>query len=124
MANNQKCTLARPGSSRSGSLVVAQSSAYAPIGKLDSTVVAGGVTAGTSPFETIDIDEVKEFYLLTPEEDKAALLRRESKRSSTTVFVGPFIRYGLITAKGDEVDYAELNMRLHRRLSVATAPQL
>lgn len=67
---------------------------------------------------------MKEFYLLTPEEDKAALLRRESKRSSTTVFVDPFVRYGLITAQGDEVDYAEVNMRLHRRLSVAAAPQL
>ncbi|KAK3357824.1 NUDIX hydrolase domain-like protein [Lasiosphaeria hispida] len=152
--------------------------------KLDSTV-AGGVSAGTTPFETIvreaeeeaslpsvlvrrniraagvltyvtllekgqgevgglvkpdmvhvydmeaaeDVipkphdDEVKSFCLMTPEEVKEALLKKEFKTNSAAVFIDFFIRHGLITAD-DEVNYTEMNMRLHRTLPFATAPRL
>lgn len=68
-------------------------------------------------------DEVKEFYLLTPEEVKAALLRNEFKTNSAAVMVDFFIRHGIISAD-DELDYPEMNMRLHRTLPFATSPRL
>lgn len=49
-------------------------------------------------------DEVKEFYLLTPDEVKAALHRNEFKTNSAAVMVDFFIRRGIITAD-DEPDY-------------------
>lgn len=152
--------------------------------KLDSTI-AGGVSAGTTPFQTIvreaeeeaslpgdlvrrDIraagvltyitllgkgqgefgglvkpdmvhvydmevaedvvlkpndDEVESFSLMTPEEVKAALLKKEFKTNSAAVFIDVFIRHGIVTAD-DEVDYTEMCMRLHRKLPFATAPRL
>ncbi|KAL1854327.1 hypothetical protein Daus18300_011513 [Diaporthe australafricana] len=68
-------------------------------------------------------DEVKEFYLLTPGEVKAALLREEFKSNSAAVMVDFFIRHGIISAD-NERNYTEMNMRLHRTLPFATAPRL
>ncbi|KAI1148318.1 hypothetical protein F4825DRAFT_464980 [Nemania diffusa] len=68
-------------------------------------------------------DEVKEFYLMTLDEVKAALLRNEFKTNSAAVMIDFFIRHGIISAD-TEIDYAELNMRLHRTLPFATAPRL
>jgi len=152
--------------------------------KLDSTV-AGGVSAGTTPFETMlreadeeasfpadlvkrDIraagvltymtlleagegeigglvksdmvhvydlklsadvvpkpndDEVKDFYLMTPEKVIEALLKKEFKPNSATVMVDFSIGHGIVTAD-TERDFAEMDMRLHRTLAFATAPRL
>lgn len=68
-------------------------------------------------------DEVKEFYLMTPDEVKTALLRQEFKTNSAAVMIDFFIRHGIITAD-NERDYPEMNMRLHRTLPFATAPRL
>ncbi|KAJ3573334.1 hypothetical protein NPX13_g4737 [Xylaria arbuscula] len=68
-------------------------------------------------------DEVKEFYLMTVDGVKAALLRNEFKTNSAAVMIDFFIRHGVISAD-NEIDYPELNMRLHRRLPFATAPRL
>ncbi|KAK7418164.1 hypothetical protein QQX98_004139 [Neonectria punicea] len=68
-------------------------------------------------------DEVKEFYLMTPDEIKKALLRKEFKTNSAAVMIDFFIRHGIITAE-NERDYPEMNMRLHRTLPFATAPRL
>ena len=68
-------------------------------------------------------DEVKEFYLMTPDEVKTALLRQEFKTNSAAVMIDFFIRHGIITAD-TERDYSEMNMRLHRTLPFATAPRL
>lgn len=66
-------------------------------------------------------DEVKEFYLMGVAEVKAALLRREFKPNVAIVLVDFFIRHGIIT-DGNEPDYAEINMRIHRKLPFATSP--
>lgn len=68
-------------------------------------------------------DEVKEFYLMTPDETKKALFRQEFKTNSAAVMIDFFIRHGIITAD-NERDYPEMNMRLHRTLPFATAPRL
>jgi 8-oxo-dGTP pyrophosphatase MutT (NUDIX family) len=68
-------------------------------------------------------DEVKEFYLMTSDEVKKALLQKEFKTNSAAVMIDFFIRHGLITAD-DECDYPEMSMRLHRTLPFATAPRL
>lgn len=68
-------------------------------------------------------DEVKEFYLLTVDEVKAALARNEFKTNSAAAMVDLFIRHGIVTAD-NEVDYAEISMRLHRTLPFAIAPRL
>ncbi|KAH7013425.1 NUDIX hydrolase domain-like protein [Ilyonectria destructans] len=68
-------------------------------------------------------DEVKEFYLMTPDEIKTALLRKEFKTNSAAVMIDFFIRHGIITAD-NERDYTEMSMRLHRTLPFATAPRL
>lgn len=68
-------------------------------------------------------DEVKEFYLLTPDEVKAALLKNEFKTNSAAVMIDFFIRHGIISAD-NERDYPEMSMRLHRTLPFATAPRL
>lgn len=48
--------------------------------------------------------EVKEFYLMTPDEIKTALLRKEFKTNSAAVMIDFFIRHGIITAD-NERDY-------------------
>lgn len=68
-------------------------------------------------------DEVKEFYLMTPDEVKEALLKKEFKTNSAAVMIDFFIRHGIVTAD-TERDYPEMNMRLHRSLAFATAPRL
>lgn len=68
-------------------------------------------------------DEVKEFYLMTPDEVKTALLNKEFKTNSAAAMIDFFIRHGIITAD-NEVDYPELSMRLHRTLPFSTAPRL
>ena len=68
-------------------------------------------------------DEVKEFYLMTPEEVKTALLKKEFKTNSAAVMIDFFIRRGIITADS-EGDYTEMNMRLHRTLPFSTATRL
>ncbi|KAH7110720.1 hypothetical protein EDB81DRAFT_849138 [Dactylonectria macrodidyma] len=68
-------------------------------------------------------DEVKEFYLMTPDEIKTALLRKEFKTNSAAVMIDFFIRHGIITAE-NERDYPEMSMRLHRILPFASAPRL
>lgn len=68
-------------------------------------------------------DEVKEFYLLTPDEVKEALLKNEFKTNSAAVMIDFFIRHGIISAD-NERDYPEMSMRLHRTLPFATAPRL
>ncbi|KAF2106326.1 hypothetical protein BDV96DRAFT_617363 [Lophiotrema nucula] len=68
-------------------------------------------------------DEVKEFYLMTPDEVKKALLRKEFKTNSAAVMIDFFIRHGIIRADSER-DYPEMNMRLHRTLPFATAPRL
>jgi 8-oxo-dGTP pyrophosphatase MutT (NUDIX family) len=68
-------------------------------------------------------DEVKEFYLMTSDEVKKALLQKDFKTNSAAVMIDFFIRHGLITAD-DECDYPEMSMRLHRTLPFATAPRL
>lgn len=68
-------------------------------------------------------DEMRDFYLWTPDEVKAALLRDECKTKSAAVMVDFFIRHGIVTAD-NELHYAEMSMRLHRMLPFATAPRL
>jgi 8-oxo-dGTP pyrophosphatase MutT (NUDIX family) len=68
-------------------------------------------------------DEVKEFYLMTPDEVIESLLKRDFKTNSAAVMIDFFIRHGIITAD-TERDYPEMNMRLHRTLPFATAPRL
>jgi hypothetical protein len=67
-------------------------------------------------------DDFKEFYLMTPDEVEAALLK-EFKTNFADVMVDFFIRHGIITAD-NEHDYAELSMRLYHTLAFATAPRL
>lgn len=65
-------------------------------------------------------DEVGEFLLMGVEEVKEALLRREFKTNCAMVMIDFFIRHGIITAK-EEKDYAEIIMRMHRRLPFRVA---
>ena len=67
-------------------------------------------------------DEVKEFYLMTPDQVKKALLQQEFKTNSAAVMIDFLIRHGFVTAV-EERDYPEMNMRLHRTLPFATAPR-
>jgi hypothetical protein len=60
-------------------------------------------------------DEVQGFQCLTIEELQAALLRNEFKTDSAAVLVYFMILHGIITPE-NEKDFAEINMRLHRRL--------
>lgn len=68
-------------------------------------------------------DEVKDFYLMTPDDVKEALMKKEFKTNSAAVMIDFFIRHGFITAD-DERDYTEMSMHLHRTLPFATAPRL
>ena len=52
---------------------------------------------------------------MTPNDIKAALLRKDFNTSSAAVFIDFFTRRGLITADA-EADYTEMNMRPHRTL--------
>jgi 8-oxo-dGTP pyrophosphatase MutT (NUDIX family) len=65
-------------------------------------------------------DEVSEFYLLSIEEIKQAMLRDEFKPNCALVMIDFFIRHGLLTEK-DEDNYVEIATRLRRRLPVPTA---
>jgi hypothetical protein len=67
--------------------------------------------------------EVKESYLMSPEEVIKALLQNEFKTNPGAVMMDFFIRHGLITAD-NERDYAEISMRLHRTLPFATSRRL
>lgn len=60
-------------------------------------------------------DEVKEFYLMTIEEVEKALRYGEFKVNSAVVMIDFFIRHGIVTEENEE-DYAEICMRMHRRL--------
>lgn len=67
-------------------------------------------------------DEVKEFYLLSPDEIKARLLAGEFKTNSAVVMIDFFIRHGIITPD-NEKDYVEIITGMHRQLPFATSPQ-
>ena len=64
--------------------------------------------------------EVKEFYLMTPDEVRTALLQKEFKTNSAAVMIDFFIRHGIIT-DDSEGDYPEMNIRLHCTLPFVTA---
>jgi isopentenyldiphosphate isomerase len=65
-------------------------------------------------------DEVKEFYLMSVEEVKDSLARGKWKMNSAVVVIDFFIRHGIIN-EGNEKHYAELVMRMHRRLPFPTS---
>jgi hypothetical protein len=67
--------------------------------------------------------EVKEFYITEVEEVKARLLRVEFKTNSAAVMVDFLVRHGFIREE-EEPNYAEITVRLHRRLGLSTAPRL
>lgn len=64
-------------------------------------------------------DEVKEFYLMSVDEVKAALARGEFKTNSAVVMIDFFVRHGIITAD-NEPDYVEIVTRMHRKLPFPT----
>lgn len=66
--------------------------------------------------------EVKEFYLLSPEEITDRLSRGEFKTNSAVVMVDFFIRHGIITPD-NERDYVEIITRMHRQLPFPTTPE-
>lgn len=68
-------------------------------------------------------DEVKEFYLMSVEEVKAALRRREFKTNCAVVMIDFFIRHGILTAE-EEGEYVEIVARMHRRLPFRTSPKI
>ena len=65
-------------------------------------------------------DEVQDFYLMTVEEVKDSLAHDEWKTNSAVVMLDFFIRHGIIH-EGNEKHYAELVMRMHRRLPFPTS---
>ncbi|KAH9210229.1 NUDIX domain-containing protein [Leptodontidium sp. 2 PMI_412] len=67
-------------------------------------------------------DEVSEFYLLSVEEVKQAMLRQEFKPNCALVMIDFAIRQGIITPENED-DYVEITTRLRRRLPVPTRPQ-
>lgn len=64
--------------------------------------------------------EVKEFYLMSVDEIQEALAKGEFKTNSAVVMLDFFIRHGIITPD-NEKDYAEIVMRMHRRLPFPTS---
>ncbi len=64
--------------------------------------------------------EVKEFYLMSLQEIKEALATGEFKTNSAVVMLDFFIRHGIITPD-NEKNYAEIVMRMHRRLPFPTS---
>jgi 8-oxo-dGTP pyrophosphatase MutT (NUDIX family) len=67
-------------------------------------------------------EEVKEFYLMTVDEVKEAMFRGEFKTNSAVIMIDFFMRHGIITAE-NEMHYAEIMARMHRRLPLPTAPK-
>lgn len=65
-------------------------------------------------------DEVSSFTLMTVQEVKDAMLREEFKPNSALVMMDFFVRHGVLGA--EEEGYAEIAMRLRRRLPVAVTP--
>lgn len=66
-------------------------------------------------------DEVKEFYLMSVDEVKAALANDEFKDNSAVVMIDFFIRHGILTPE-NERDYVEIITRMHRRMPFPTTP--
>jgi 8-oxo-dGTP pyrophosphatase MutT (NUDIX family) len=66
-------------------------------------------------------DEVKEFYLMTVDEVRQALLNEEFKTNCALVMIDFFIRHGYITEDNEE-QYVEIATRLHRKLPFPTSP--
>ncbi|KAK8090952.1 hypothetical protein PG994_000457 [Apiospora phragmitis] len=64
-------------------------------------------------------DEVEEFYLISVEEVKEALLREEFKTNCASVMIDFFVRHGILT-DDNEPDFLEIVIRLHRDLPVPT----
>ena len=70
-------------------------------------------------------DEVEYFTLMSPEEVKEAMLRQEFKPNSSLVMMDFFIRHGLLVEDfGIGGAYADIAVRLRRKLPVATMPEL
>jgi 8-oxo-dGTP pyrophosphatase MutT (NUDIX family) len=70
-------------------------------------------------------DEVESFTLMSPEEVKDAMLRREFKPNSSLVMMDFFIRHGLLVEEFEKGGgYADIAVRLRRKLPVATMPVL
>jgi isopentenyldiphosphate isomerase len=68
-------------------------------------------------------EEVSEFKLLTIDEVKEAMFAGEFKANCNLVMIDFFIRHGIITAE-NELDYVELQQRLHRRIPIPTSPNM
>lgn len=67
-------------------------------------------------------EEVSEFKLMTVEEIKTAMFSGEFKANCNLVMIHFFIRHGIITPD-NELDYIQLQTRLHRRLPIPTSPR-
>ena len=65
-------------------------------------------------------DEVQDFYLMRVGEVQDAMATREFKTNSAVVMIDFFIRHGVIN-ESNEKHYAELLMRMHRRLPFPTS---
>lgn len=72
-------------------------------------------------FKVVD-DDIQDFHLMSVDEVRDAMWRGEFKPSCAAVMVDFFVRHGFITAE-NEVDYAEIVSRLHRRLPFRTSPR-
>ncbi|KAK7927022.1 hypothetical protein PG985_004020 [Apiospora marii] len=66
-------------------------------------------------------DEVEEFYLMSVDEVKEALLREEFKTNCASAMIDFFVRHGILTDE-NEPDFLEIVTRLHRSLPVPTRP--
>ena len=64
--------------------------------------------------------EVQDFYLMSVEEVKEALLAGEFKTNSAVVMIDFFVRHGILTEE-NERDYVEIVARMHRRLPFPTS---
>jgi 8-oxo-dGTP pyrophosphatase MutT (NUDIX family) len=64
-------------------------------------------------------NEVEDFYLMSVDEVKEALLREEFKTNCASVMIDFFIRHGIIT-DDNEPEYLDIVTRLHRSLPVPT----
>lgn len=70
-------------------------------------------------------DEVESFKLMSPEEIRDAMLRQEFKPNSSLVMMDFFIRHGLMVEEFEKGGgYADIAVRLKRKLPVATIPLL
>ncbi|KAH8681164.1 NUDIX hydrolase domain-like protein [Xylariales sp. PMI_506] len=65
-------------------------------------------------------DEVEEFYLMSVDQVKDALLNEEFKTNSASVMIDFFCRHGVIT-DDNEPEYLDIVTRLHRTLPVPTS---